>query len=241
MTYTVAGLLAGYREGRLDPAEVAREFGAATSADVAERWRKGTARALEGVPVMATDDAARAFAAEHGAIVVTAAGAPLALGGGADALATVARAGGTALLAPGLPAMATAQVTDLGAVLAGLGHATGPKPERMARIAGVSAQGDAARRALDLAASLLGGLGLKVQTLNVDGAGRFAAATADVDVLLLPLDAVLAEEAARAGLAVLALPGAWNKGGHLGLMLAGANMSALTGLGARLGRAMGGA
>ena len=241
MSYTVAALLAGFRDGRLDPVALAREYGAETpaAAGAARRWQAGTARALEGIPVVATDEAARAFAEGHGAVVVGAPSAPLRVGGGAGEVAAVAKGGGAALLAPGLPVVAAPHATDLAAVLGALGqHGTAPAT-RAARIAGIGA-GDAERKAGDLAASLLKGLGLSLQTLSVTGAGRLAAAAADADAVLLPLDAGLVGEAASARLAALALPGMWDKGARLGLLLVGANAVAVTELGVRLNTALGG-
>ncbi len=238
MNHTVVGLLAGYRDGRLDPIAVARDYGA-DGGEAARRWQSGTPRGLEGIPVVALDDEARAFAAEHGAIVVAAASAPLGLGGGPAGIAKVARAGGTALLAPGLPAIAAPRAAEIAGVLGALGQAAGAAPARVARIAGLAGATDAARRADDLAASLLRGLGLDVQTLSVTGAGRIGAVAADADALLMPLDLALMAEAIAAHLALLALPGAWSGGGHLGLLLCGKDAAALATLGERLAGAMG--
>jgi len=237
--YTVRALLAGFHDGRLDPVTVGREFGV-DGGEAARRWQAGNARSLEGVPVVANGAEAQTFAALHGALAVPGRTAPLGLGGGAADVGGVARAGGVAVMAPGLPALAAPGAADLGAVLGALGQRAGAPALRVARIAGLAPGSEAARRADDLAASLLGGLGLSVQTLSVAGAGRMGAAAADADALLLPLDPALIDEAAGVRLAVLALPGSWDKGAHMGLLLAGADAVALTDLGARLSTALGG-
>jgi len=204
------------------------------------RWQAGNARALEGVPGAANGAEAQTFAALHGALAVPGPTAPLGLGGGAADVVGVARAGGAAVMAPGLPAMAAPGAADLGTVLGVLGQRAGDPLLRVARIAGLAPGSKAARRADDLAASLLSGLGLAVQTLSVAGAGRMRAAAADADALLLPLDPALIDEAACARLAVLALPGSWDKDAHTGLLLAGADTVAVTELGTRLSTALGG-
>lgn len=239
---TVGALLDGYRSGTLDPASVLAGLGvnAGIAAEAARRWTAGDARALEGVPVFARDDAARVFAQANGAVAVDGASAPLILGGTATDAIGAAKADGVALITADRPTMVVPRVDDLAAVLGALGTKTSGSATRVARIEGLRAATDAARRADDLAASLLKGLGLTVEMLRVSGATRFGAASADADALLLPATAAMIEEARAAELAALALPGVWDKGGHLGVLIVGISPLALTLLGSRLSRAMGG-
>ena len=243
MSYTVAGLLAGYRARTLDPAELLAGFGVDSQAGAlaSRRWQEGSARALEGVPVVAHDPDARVFAERHGAVAVVGPSAPLALGGSAmDALA-VARAGSTALVTPAYPTMACTKADDLAAVLSALGCPSPGSAHRVARIEGLRADTDAARRSDDLALSLLSGLGLEAHTLSLSGSGRLPAAAADADALSLPAAPTLIEEARAARLCALALPGAWNKGDRFAILLAAADALMLARLGARLAVALGSA
>lgn len=238
---SVTALLRGYRDGRIEPEDVARAYDAdmAAAKASAARWRSGSARALEAVPVNAADEAARAFAAEHGAFVVTKR-APLALGGGADALVASAKAGATVLAAPAFPQMTVPAPAELGAILEALGAGSARPVARLARLDALRPAESARRKGDDLAASLAGGLGVGVTRLGVDGPDRLASAAAAADALLLPLDPRVAGEAVAAGLALLAIPGAWGNSGHVGLALAGRAAAALVALGGRLHAAMGG-
>lgn len=243
---SVANLLAGYRSGSLDPADVAREAGADPGAatEARRRWEAGSARALEGVPVVATDDPARDFAETHGAFLTDARHAALQLGGGGEALARAARGGGAAISTSGWPTMAASHPAELAAVLEALGRRAGATAAKVGRIEGLGS--GETRQALNLAASLAGGLGLDVQSfgareLRTGDPAALRAVAADAEALLLPLDPALVANAAEAGLAALAIPGAWGSGGsHLGLLLAGRDPAALTALATRLHGAMGG-
>lgn len=240
----VSVLLDGYRNGSLSPQVILRDFGAdaGLSARATHRWTEGEARALEGVPVMVRDKAARAFAEQAGAVPVDAdvTTAPLTIGGSVGDMLGAAGAGRASLLARNWPVICAAHVQDLVVVCHALGEADAAAPLRVGRIAGVRATDDAARRADDLAASLCKGLGLAVETLSLAGASRLRAAAADVDVLLLPGELALAEEAGAAGLAVLALAGAWDKQARLVVVLAGVRAMSLTRLGVSLSDALGG-
>lgn len=238
---SVSWLLAAFRDGRADPVEVAREFGADESAalESGRRWGSGTPRALEGVPVRALGDEAVAFAAENGSLPVSGR-APLTLGGGPEELVQAAIEGKASLQAIDLPSLTTASPADLSAVLGALGREPSNPVHTAARIDVLRPEDGPRRKGDDLAASLLGGLGVVLTRLSLPRAGALPAAAPHANALLLPLATELVVEAADANLSVLALPGAWARTSHVGLLLAGRDPSALTSLGVRLHTAMGG-